>query len=85
MENTVLPSEEVTKNLEQLSIHNIKQVNDNPDLNLQRLWSCCDRSFAFYDAIVEQGVNEEVMLAAQKLTTSALDRIGILKEVLKEE
>jgi len=29
--------------------------------------------------------NEEVMLTAQKLTTSALDRIGILKEVLKEE
>lgn len=60
-------------------------IDENPDLNLQRLWSCCDRSFAFYDAIVEHGVNEEVMLAAQKLTTSALDRIGILKEVLKEE
>jgi len=85
LEKTVLPSEEVTKNLEQLYIHNIKQVSDNPDLNLQRLWSCCDRSFAFYDAIVEQGVNEEVMLAAQKLTNSALDRIGILKDVLKEE
>ena len=85
LEKTILPSEEVTKNLEQLSIHNINQVSDNPDLNLQRLWSCCDRSFAFYDAIVEQGINEEVMLAAQKLTTSALDRIGILKEVLKEE
>ena len=85
LEKTVLPSEEVTKNLEQLSIHNIKQVSDNPDLNLQRLWSCCDRSFAFYDAIIEKAISEEVMLTAQKLTTSALDRIGILKEVLKEE
>ncbi len=84
LENTVLPSEEVTKNLKQLSIHNIKQANDNPDLNLQRLWSCCDRSFAFYDAIVEQGFNEEVMLTAQNLTSSALDRIGILKNILEE-
>jgi len=84
LENTVLPSEEVTKNLKQLSIHNIKQANNNPDLNLQRLWSCCDRSFAFYDAIVEQGVNEEVMLTAQNLTSSALDRIGILKNILEE-
>ena len=63
----------------------IKQENDNPDLNLQRLWSCSDRSFAFYDAIVEEAVSEEVMLAAKKLTTSALDRIGVLKTVLKEE
>lgn len=84
LENTVLPSEEVTKNLKQLSIHNIKQANDNPDLNLQRLWSCCDRSFAFYDAIVEQGFNEEMMLTAQNLTSSALDRIGILKNILEE-
>jgi len=87
LENTIPPSKEVTKNLEQLSLHNmnIRQENDNPDLNLQRLWSCCDRSFAFYDAIVEEAVSEEVMLAAQKLTTSALDRIGVLKAVLKEE
>ncbi|MCK4865349.1 MAG: hypothetical protein KAT06_07940 [Gammaproteobacteria bacterium] len=60
-----MPSEEVTKKLKQLSIHNIKQENNGPDLNLQRLWPCCDRSFAFYDAIVEQGINEEVMLTAQ--------------------
>jgi len=86
LENTIPPSKEVTKNLEQLSLHNmnIRQENDNPDLNLQRLWSCCDRSFAFYDAIVETADNEDVMLAAQKLTSSALDRIGILKNILEE-
>jgi len=85
--DTLLPSKEITTNLKQLALYNknIKQKDENPNLNLQRLWSCCDRSFAFYDAIVEEAVSEEVMLAAQKLTASALNRIGILKEVLKEE
>ena len=75
--NTILPSKEITTNLKQLALYNknIKQEDDNQNLNLQRLWSCCDRSFAFYDAIVEEAVSEEVMLAAQKLTTSALNRI----------
>ena len=60
-----------------------KQI-DSTELEKQRLWSCCDRSFAFYDSIVENPADEEVMLAAQKLTLSALDRISVLKEVLEE-
>lgn len=76
----ILPGEAITSNLEQLKAHNSSTINDQ-DLNLQRLWSCCDRSFAFYDAIVETTTNEDMMLIAQKLTVTALDRIGILKEV----
>jgi len=80
------PSEEITENINQL-----KQFRDNessdqatPNLELQRLWSCCDRSFAFYDSIVEKAKNEELLLAAQELTSSALDKIGDLKKILSE-
>ena len=54
----------------------------DPDSRLQRLCACCDRSFAFYDTVVETADDETIMLAAQKFTSSALDRIGILKQAL---
>lgn len=81
------PSNDITKNLEELALLNkkMKQEYNDPDFNLQRLWSCCDRSFAFYDSIVERATDEKLMLEAQKLTSSALNRIGVLKEVLQEE
>ena len=66
----------------------LKQYNNYLDKNtkdtdseLQRLWACCDRSFVFYDNIVESASNEDIMLTAQKLTATALDRIGVLKQV----
>jgi len=78
------PGEDITKNLQQLKLHNtyMKQKFNNPDMSLQRLWACCDRSFSFYDAIVGTTTDETVMLNAQKLTSSSLDRIGVLKELL---
>ncbi|MCK5334712.1 MAG: ferritin family protein [Gammaproteobacteria bacterium] len=86
VKDKIFPSEDTAKNLEQLKLHNayMKQKLHNPDLGLERLWACCDRSFAFYDAIVETADNEAVMLAAQKLTSSALDRVGIVKQVLED-
>jgi hypothetical protein len=54
-------------------------------LRIQRLCACCDRSFSFYDAVVETTENEAVMLSAQKLSSLALDRISILKEAMGEE
>ena len=51
---------------------------------VQRLWSCCDRSFAFYDAVVESAEDEIIMLKAQELTSTALDRIGVLKEIFTD-
>ncbi len=59
----------------------LDSIASKPGSELKRLWSCCDRSFAFYDSIVETASNESVMQTAQKLTASALDRIAALKHI----
>jgi rubrerythrin len=56
-----------------------------PGPELKRLGAYCDASFAFYDAIVENTNNEAMMRTAQDLTSSALDRIGVLKQVIAGE
>jgi rubrerythrin len=79
-----LPGKDIAMNLEQLESYNA-QMEEKPnslDANLQRLSFYCDRSFAFYDAIVENAADESIMLAAQSLTSSALDRIGVLQQAL---
>jgi len=50
---------------------------------LQRLRSDSDRCFAFYDTVLTQAKDEAVMLAAQKLSESALERIGLLRDTAK--
>ncbi len=50
--------------------------------SLQRLCSDSDRCFAFYDAVVTRTKDEAVMLAAQRLSESALDRIKVLRHTL---
>jgi rubrerythrin len=78
------PGKDISMNLEQLESYNA-QMDAKPnslDSNLQRLSFYCDRSFAFYDAIVESAADESIMLAAQKLTSSALDRIGVLQQAI---
>lgn len=77
------PGEDITRNLEQLELYHaqMEKNSNKSDSRLQRLQACCDRSFAFYDAIVETATDEKIMLTAQKLTSTALDRIGILKKV----
>ena len=57
----------------------------DPGARLKRLGAYCDASFAFYDAIVESTTDESMMRSAQSLTASALDRIGILKQVMTNE
>ena len=86
LSNKMPPGDEIINNLKQLKAdHPKKSLRlDNPELEIQRLWSCCDRSFAFYDAVVETATDEAVMLTAQNLTSAALDRIGVLKEVFGE-
>lgn len=81
------PGEEITNNLEQLESYNayMEKNDKSPNSNLQRLCACCDRSFAFYDAVVETAADENVMLMAQQLTSIALDRIGVLKQALGKE
>jgi rubrerythrin len=79
-----LPGEDISTKLEQLMSYaaQIEKKSRNLDSNLQRLSFDCDRSFAFYDAIVESAADESIMLAAQKLTSAALDRIGVLQQAL---
>jgi hypothetical protein len=79
-----LPGEDISRKLEQLDSYNaqVEEKSNSRDSSLQRLSFYCDRSFAFYDAIVESTADESIMLAAQKLTSSALDRIGVLQQAL---
>jgi rubrerythrin len=55
---------------------------DSGGSKLQQLRICCDRSFVFYDAIVESATNEKIMLAAQTLASVALDRTGALQQFI---
>lgn len=84
LNNMTSPGEDITRNLEQVDSYNVQmdKASNNPDAKLNRLRACSDRSFAFYDAIVDTTSDEAIMLAAQRLTSSALDRIGVLKQVL---
>ena len=49
---------------------------------LQQLRICCDRSFVFYDAVVESTSNETILFSAQTLASVALDRTGVLQQVI---
>ena len=60
----------------------MEEVANSPKSRLQRLCACCDRSFSFYKAIVETTADEAIKSLARNLTSSALDRIGILKQAL---
>lgn len=48
---------------------------------LERLCRDCERSFAFYDSVVTSAQDESVMLAAQQLSSHALKRIGVLRNL----
>lgn len=79
----VSPDEDIIRDLEQVDLYNaqIDKISNSSGARLNRLRACCDRSFAFYDAIVDSTSDEKIMLMAQRLSSSALDRIGILKKV----
>ena len=84
LSNMAAPGEDITKSLQQIDIYNTqmdKESNSSED-RLNRLHACGDRSFAFYDAIVDSTSDEAVMFAAQKLSSSALDRISIIKQAI---
>ncbi len=81
------PGESISRNLAQVKSYNdyMGENVDSQKLRIQRLCACCDRSFAFYDAVVGSTADEAVMLAAQKLSSLALDRIGVLKQAMGKE
>ena len=51
---------------------------------LQRLRLFFDRSFVFYDAVVETTTDEAIMHAAQALASLALDRSSVLQQVISQ-
>ena len=80
-------SEDVTRNLKEITLYNEQREEqfDTPVSRLQRLCACCDRSFAFYDAVAESTSDEAVKARAKELVSSAFERSEILKRALGKE
>ena len=76
-------SGEIALSLAQVGTSEAKAADEPAEL--QRLGAYCDASFSFYDAIVESTSDEAMMRTAQSLTSTALDRIGVLKQVIASE
>ncbi len=83
LDKTGSANADLVKNLEQVDayIAKMEKLSSNSDEKLNQLYACSDRSFSFYDEIVSTTTDEKVMLTAQKLASSALDRIAALKEM----
>ena len=81
------PGEDAVRAIQSIEDYKSKtvSVDEAPDVLLQRLCSDSDRCFAFYDAVVTQAKDEAVMLVAQKLSESVLERIRLLRDTLKTE
>jgi len=79
------PGEDAVKAIESIENYKSKTAaeSDDPDALLQRLRADSDRCFAFYDAVVTHAKDEAVMLAAQKLSQSVLERIDLLRDTAK--
>ncbi len=82
-----MPSEDVTINLEEITLYNeqMEERVDTPVLRLQRLCACCDRSFVFYKTVAETTDDEAIKAKAQELAASAHARQEILKQALGKE
>lgn len=80
-------SEAISCNLKEITLCNehLENLADTPVSRLQRLCACCDRSFAFYDAVAETTADEAVKIRAQELASSAFERMEILKRALGTE
>ena len=78
------PGEDIIRNLQQVDLYNTQadEKSNSSQAKLNRLLACCDRSFAFYDTVVDTTADEKIMLTAQRLCASALDRIAVLKKIL---
>jgi rubrerythrin len=79
------PSSDIGKAVESIEHYKRKTaaMSDDLDALQQRLRSDYDRCFAFYDSVVTHAKDEAVMLAAQKLSASILERINLLQDSLQ--
>lgn len=81
------PSDEVTDNLEKITLYS-ERMEKKADTSASKLqWLCtnCDRSIDFYNSIIETSNDDELMQTAKALVSSALERSRILKLALGEE
>jgi len=76
------PGEEATRAIESIEHYKrtLGEKTDTPEALLQRLRADTDRCFAFYDTVVTQAKDESVMLVAQKLSESVLERMDLLRD-----
>ena len=81
------PGKEAVRALESIEAYKRKTVSTNrdPDTLLQQLRSDSDRCFAFYDAVMANATDESIMLAAQRLSESALEHIHLLRDALETQ
>jgi len=79
------PGEKAARAIQAIEAYKSKTASTpvDPDALLERLSTDTDRCFAFYDAVVTHAKDEAVMLAAQKLSESILERAGILHSALR--
>ncbi len=85
--DTDKPGEKAARAVQAIEDYKTKtaSASDDPDTLLERLSTDTDRCFAFYDAVVTHAKDEAVMLAAQKLSESILERAGILHGALQKK
>ena len=75
------PEESISRDINRMAqYHANEEPQADRDAIISRLCSSSDRTFVFYDAVVESAEDETVMLRAQELATKALDRISVLKD-----
>jgi len=60
----------------------IEALTGDPKGLLRHLYTASDRCSMYYDALVTSSRDEAVMLQAQRLTTSALERLSLLREIM---
>ena len=75
------PEASISRDINRMAqVHGDEARQADRDAIINRLCSSSDRTFVFYDAVVESTKDETVMLRAQELATKALDRISVLKD-----
>jgi len=82
---SVASGEAAGSNIEAIEAYGMsiaKLAGDSEEL-LRRLYTDSDRCFMFYDAIVMHSEDEAVMLRGQHLAVAALERLDLLRELMR--
>lgn len=83
LKNENMPGKQLVQNLDKFT--QLQKLKDHNNKALQQLWLSCDRNFVFYDTVVATTEDEDVLHAAQQLTSITLARISKLKGIIDEQ